>query len=260
MMEHAYKKKWKSKGQTHGPLIGVLEFVISLTAVFLLLQIGYNITSGTHNQELYAIFDIVFTSEAVDSTHLNMDYFYPLESFAPFVYSFHNNILSMRGVEKDLQEISYPIITTKKSILKGNFTNPKGLIISKQGGILSIHNYSDVTTNYNKEDCDDLPVITSPLFVLDPGHGGDDQGIVSGDKKEAEITREIAKSVNGLFGNLLLTRDLDAEQTVSLEQKQKQINDYSDRIGGIISIHLNQEENKRNNFIFYINSKNEKYS
>lgn len=252
-----FNKKLKSK-KAILPLIAALEFIISLTATFLFLQVGEGVMTGTNHQKLYFVRDIPFTLDAIGSTHINMDYFYSLEGVADFYYTFENTAFSLGENERDLYAKKYPVIASPSSILIGNFSHPKGFVFSQQGGILSVHNNTGVTVNYNKEKCDPLPKISTPLFVLDPGHGGDDYGFVSGSSQESVIARELGEGVNGFFGNLLSTRDLGAEQTKTLDDKQNLFQEYSG-IGGILSLHFAQEDASENNLVFYVNAKNSHY-
>ncbi|MEO6133620.1 MAG: N-acetylmuramoyl-L-alanine amidase, partial [Ginsengibacter sp.] len=82
--------------------------------------------------------------------------------------------------------------------------------------------------------------------VIDAGHGGNDEGAISNDFKEKDLTLAIAKEIKSLNGNdkinIILTRDND--QWASVKDKASFANSVKADL--FISIHADVEMNKGN--------------
>ncbi|MCM1188579.1 MAG: N-acetylmuramoyl-L-alanine amidase [bacterium] len=80
----------------------------------------------------------------------------------------------------------------------------------------------------------------TPLIVLDPGHGGEDEGCSRGDVTEKDINLEIAESLAGKLQEMgfdvILTRE-DSDTFLSLEDRVKLAEDNKADI--YVSIHQN---------------------
>ncbi len=83
------------------------------------------------------------------------------------------------------------------------------------------------------------PALLGKRIVLDPGHGGDDPGIISDDLVEAEFTWDVARRLCGLLtlsgAAVTFTRQWD--ETVSLAQRVMVVEEVKPDI--LVSIHFN---------------------
>lgn len=87
--------------------------------------------------------------------------------------------------------------------------------------------------------------ISTPVIVIDPGHGGDDDGCCRGDVSEKTVNLQIAQKLSGKLRDMgyetVLTRE-DDETVLTLEQRVE----IAEAAGGTlyISIHQNACEEK----------------
>lgn len=89
------------------------------------------------------------------------------------------------------------------------------------------------------------PEVKTPLIVLDPGHGGEDEGCMRGDVLEKEINLEICRRVGeklrGMGFETVLTRE-DNDTMLSLEERVSIAEEAEADI--YVSIHQNATEEK----------------
>ncbi|NLY51344.1 MAG: hypothetical protein GX063_00350 [Firmicutes bacterium] len=83
------------------------------------------------------------------------------------------------------------------------------------------------------------PALAGKTVVLDPGHGGDDPGVISGDLIESEFTWDVARRLGGLLmlSGALVTSTRQQGETVSLPQRVTMIEEVRPDL--LISIHFN---------------------
>ncbi len=100
------------------------------------------------------------------------------------------------------------------------------------------------------------------VVVLDPGHGGSDNGAKWGGVAEKHLTLDLAKRVEGILKQknipTIMTRRRDV--TVSLDGRAKSANRYSDPI--FVSIHFNASRNRSIKGIetYYMSSKGKSFA
>ncbi len=105
----------------------------------------------------------------------------------------------------------------------------------------------DILSSKSKGTTDTKPqsevVLSQKVFVLDPGHGGYDFGIISDDLKEKDIALSIAKDIEGLLikkgKKVYLTKRSD--QFMSLKDRAVLANQKMPEI--FLSIHVSASEN-----------------
>jgi N-acetylmuramoyl-L-alanine amidase len=103
--------------------------------------------------------------------------------------------------------------------------------------LFSSPSYASLTTALQK-------IENTKIVCIDPGHGGDDSGAVSGDLTEAEVNLNIAKRLQKLLiadnYAVIMTRD-DANTTLTNSQRAQICDDHHADL--LVAIHLNANVN-----------------
>lgn len=123
--------------------------------------------------------------------------------------------------------------------------NGDGRMAEAEGGFAPAEgNHTDTTqASCEEEAAEPEPVI--PVIVLDPGHGGEDEGCIRGDVLEKEINleigRRVAEKLQDMGFRVVLTRE-DNDTCLSLEERVAIAEEAGADI--YVSIHQNAVEEK----------------
>ena len=245
-------KRFHKKGQIPA-LYAIAELIVSFLVVFIMMRASYGYATGTFHHRVYLANDVALTTTSLGSFPTNIDYYYPLFDF-PYDLRFQNSEVQVLGAKGE-REIKHAFVTNADSQFDVQFKSPKAIVISQQGGTLSVKDVTGITLNWNKEYCENADFTNIIPFILDPGHGGsDDSGVVDGKNilKESDIVRAIALVVSSHHRDFGYTRDLEADQSKDLDSRQTSIIPNN----GFLSLHVGKYDGKENYIKVYYNAKN----
>jgi len=231
------------------------EILVSLIVAFFLFSYVQSVRENTVLEKNYISRDLALIMDAMQAAPGNVYYNYQFSKLDlnKFKFSFQNQRI---GVSDENQEyaISFPYSDSLfLGVLSSQIQDASTLGLMKNGDSFQVN--AVMIPKLNQMSCPRLDTHADPSnkdALIDPGHGGDDFGVVNPAKpaeKESKLSLKVAEAMRDLDSELsrTLTRSddskLEQDPRVALVKPETDI---------VVSIHSNLNEKAINQLKVYV--------